>query len=189
MRRPRARFKLRTLLLLPAAVALVLVAIDPLTARPCYWRHGTFEFDVVDARDRRPIQAIVTMTYEGPLAGQPGSGSAYRTLGRPYETYRGMTPAVGYGGLNLIVRHRPGTLILRRHDLTITEGVRFRVDADGYEPFKFAPVDPQGKPLAFETWDPPVFRVELRRAGASGVPESWSTRPELKLHEMWLSGR
>jgi hypothetical protein len=180
MRLPRARLKVRTLLLLPAAVALILVAIDPLTARPYYWRYGLFEFDVVDARDRRPVQAIVTMSYEGPLAGQPRSGASYRTLGIPYETYRGLTPNVGYGGLVCIVRHRPGTLIFRRHDLTITDGVRFRVAADGYEPFEFAPVDPQGKPLAFETWDPPVFRVELRRAGASAEPVSWSTRPELK---------
>jgi hypothetical protein len=188
MRLPRARFKLRTLLLLPAAVALVLEAIDPLTARPCYWRYGTFEFDVVDARDRRPIQAIVTMTYQGPLAGQPGSGNSYRTLGLTYEKYRGMTPDVGYGGLVGIVRHRPGTLIFRRHDLTMTEGVRFRVDADGYEPFEFAPVDPQGKPLPFETWDPPVFRVELRRERESGVRASWSTRPELKWYEWFPRG-
>jgi hypothetical protein len=149
------RFKLRTLLLLPATVALVLMAIDPFTARPCYWRLAVVEFDVVDARDRRPIQAYVTMTYVGPLAGQPGSGNFYRTLGLPYEKYHGLTPDVGYGGLACIVRHRPGTLIFRRHDLTITDGVRFRVEADGYEPFEFAPVDPQGKPLAFETWDPP----------------------------------
>ena len=96
---------------------------------------------------------------------------------------------MGYGYLACIVRHRPGTLIFRRHDLTIIEGVRFRVEADGYEPFDFAPVDPQGKPLAFETWDPPVFRVALRRDGASGVPVSWSTRPELKLYEPWFPGR
>jgi hypothetical protein len=188
MRLPRVRFKVRTLLLLPAAVALVLAAIDPLTARPCYWRYGTFEFDVVDARDWRPMQAIVTMTYGGPLTGQPGSGNSYRTLGLPYETYRGLTPDVGYGGLTCIVRHRPGTLIFRRYYLTITEGVRFRVEADGYDPLEFAPVDPQGKPLAFETWDPPVFRVELRRAGQSGVPVSWSTRPELKWYEPWFPG-
>jgi hypothetical protein len=186
MRLPRARFKLRTLLLLPTAVALILVAIDPLTARPCYWRYADFEFDVVDARDRRPIRAYVSMTYEGPLAGQPGSGNLYRTLGLPYEKYRGLTPNVGYGGLTCIVRHRPGTLIFRRHDLTMTEGVRFRVEADGYEPFEFAPVDPQGEPLAFETWDPPVFRVELRRERESAVPASWSTRPELKWYEPWF---
>jgi len=189
MRQPRAQFRLRTLLLLPAAIAPALMAIDPLTARPCYWRCATFEFDVVDARDRRPIQAYVTMTYEGPLAGQPGSGNFYRTLGLPYEKYCGLTPDVGYGGLACIVRHRPGTLIFRRHDLTITEGVRFRVEAHGYGPFEFAPGDAQGKPLAFETWDPPVFRVELRRDGAPGVPVSWSTRPELKLYEPWFPGR
>jgi hypothetical protein len=186
---PRVRFKLRILLMLPAAVALILVAIDPFTARPCYWRYGIFEFDVVNARDRRPIRAHVTMTYEGSLAGQPGSGSSYSTLGEPYETYRGSTPHVGYGGLACIVRHQPGTLIFRRHDLTITEGVRFRVEADGYEPFEFAPVDLQGKPLVFKTWDPPVFRVELRRDGASAVPVSWSSRPELKLHEPWYPGQ
>src|SRR5262245_47085874 len=116
MRLPRARFKVRTLLLLPAAVALILVAIDRLTARPSYWRLGHVEFDVVDAHDRRPVEAIVTLTYEGPLAGQRGSGNSYRTLGLPYETYRGLTPNVGYGGLQCIVRHRPGTLIFRRHD-------------------------------------------------------------------------
>jgi hypothetical protein len=188
MGRPRVRFKVWTLLLLPAAVALALVAIDPLTARPRYWRYASFAFDVVDANDRRPIRAYVTVTYEGLLAGQPGSGSFYRTLGEPYETYRGETPDVGYGGLACIVRHQPGTLIFRRHDRTMTEGVRFRVEADGYEPFEFAPVDPQGKPLAFETWDPPVFRVELRRDGASGVPVSWSTRPELELFKPWFPG-
>jgi hypothetical protein len=189
MRLPRVRFRLRTLLILPAAVALILVAIDPFTARPCFWRNGSFEFDVVNARDRRAIRAYVTMTYEGPLAGQPGSGDWCRTLGAPYETYRGYTPDVGYGGLVCIVRHRPGTLIFRRHDQTIVEGVRFRVEAEGYEPFEFAPVDPQEKPLVCETWDPPVFRVELRRHGASGVPVSWSTRPELKLYEPWFPGR
>ncbi len=189
MRLPRVRFKVRTLLLLPVAVTMILVAIDPLTARPCFWRYGLFEFDVVDARDRRPIQAIVTMTYEGPLAGQPGSGNSYTTLGLPYEKYRGLTPNVGYGGLACIVRHRPPTLIFRRHDLTITEGVRFRVAADGYEPFEFAPVDPRGKPLAFKTWDPPVFRVVLRRAGALEEPVSWTTRPELKLYEPWFPGK
>jgi hypothetical protein len=188
MRLPRVRFKMRTLLLLPVAVAIVLVAIDPLTARPSYWRKGLFEFDVMDARDRRPIRATVTMTYEGPLAGQTGSGDFYTTLGLPYETYRGLTPKVGYGGLVCIVRHRPRTLIFRRHDLTVTEGVRFRVAADGYEPFDFAPVDRHGKPLAFETWDPPVFRVELRRAGASGKPVFWSTRPELKAYYRWFPG-
>jgi hypothetical protein len=177
---PRVRFKVRTLLLLPAAVALFLVAIDKLTAPPSYWRYGLFEFDVVDAHERRPIPALVTMTYEGPLAGQPGSGDSYVTLGVPYEKYRGLTPQVGYGGLKGIVRHRPRTLIFLPHDLSITDGVRFRIEADGYEPFEFWPVDPQGKPLAFESWDPPVFRIELRRAGESGEPVSWSTRPELK---------
>jgi hypothetical protein len=186
---PRIRFRLRTMLMLPAAVALVLVAIDPFTARPSFWRIGVFEFDVVDARDRHSIRAYVTLTYEGPLAGQPDSGHTYRTLGVPYKTYRGYTPDVGYGGLACIVRHRPKTLIFRRHDQTITEGVRFRVEADGYEPFEFAPVNPKGEPLVFETWDPPVFRVELRPNGASAVPVSWSTRPELTLYEPWFPGR
>lgn len=186
---PRVRFKMRTLLMLPAAVALVLLAIDPLTARPCYWRLSVVEFDVVDARHRRPIQARVTLTYEGPLAGQPDSGSSYTTHGTPYETYRGMTPDEGYGGLTCIVRHRPGTLFFRRHDQTITEGVRFRVEADGYEPFEFAPGDAKGRPLTFETWDPPVFRVELRRQGVAGVPVQWSTRPELKIYDFSQEAR
>jgi hypothetical protein len=184
MKPPHVRFTVRTLLLLPPAVVLLLIAADPLTAGPSYWRYGgTFEFDVVDARDKRPIQANVTQVYEGPLAGQPHSGASYTTLGRPYEKYRGMTPNVGYGGICCVVRHLPRTLIFRRHDLTVTEGVRFTIKAVGYEPFEFAPVDPKGRPLAFETWDPPVFRVELRREGASGVPVSWSTRPELEVDE------
>ena len=184
MRLPRVRISVRTLLALPAAVALLLVAIDRLTAPPDSWRDGIFEFDVVDARDQSPIAGYVTMTYIGPLAGQPGSGSACQTLGVVYDRYRGMTPSRGYGGLIGLVRHRPGTLLLRRHDVTITEGVRFRVEARGYEPFEFAPVDTRRQPLAFETKDPPVFRVELHRAGASGGgTASWSTRPELRFFD------
>ena len=45
MRLPRVQFKVRTLLLLPVAVTMILVAIDPLTARPCFWRYGLFEFE------------------------------------------------------------------------------------------------------------------------------------------------
>jgi hypothetical protein len=176
------KLRLRTLRLLPAAVTLLLVAVDPLTSRPCYWRVAVCEFDVVDARNRRPLPALVTMTYEGPLAGQPGSGTSYITLGEPYEKYRGMTPNVGYGGLACIVRHQPRTLIFRRRDLTITEGLRLRIEADGYKPFAFAPVDARGMPLEFETWDPPVFRVELSREGSAGVPASWSTRPGLEVY-------
>jgi hypothetical protein len=173
---------MRTLLLLPAAATLALFLADSLTARPSHWRYGAYEFDVVDASDRRSIPALVTLTYVGPLAGQAGSGAHYTTLGVPYDTYRGMTPDVGYGGLTGIVRNRPGTLIFRRRDLTITEGVRFRIEANGFEPFEFAPVDTKGRPLAFETWDPPVFRVELRRKGDSGITACWSTRPDLKIY-------
>jgi len=181
----RWKFRLRTLLLLPVAVTLLLVAIDPFTARPCYWRLAVYEFDVVDARDRRSVRAKVTLTYEGPLTGQPDSGTFYVTPGVPYEKYRGMTPEVGYGGLVCIVRHQPRTLIFRRRDRTITEGLRFRIEAHGYKPFVFAPADASGRPLEFETWDPPVFRVELSREGSAGVPASWSTRPELKIYPLF----
>jgi hypothetical protein len=178
---PRVQFTLRTFLLLPPAVVLLLIAADRMTARPSYWRYGgTYEFDVVDARDKRPIPAQVTIVYEGPLAGSFGSGNSYTTLGVPYAKYRGMTPNVGYGGFGSTVRHVPRTLIFRRHDLTVTEGVRFRFRAVGYEPFEFAPVDTKGRPLSFETYSPPVFRVELRPEGEAEVPVSWSTRPELE---------
>ena len=180
MRLPRVRLRLWTLLLLPAAVALLLVAIDPLTERPSFWRIALFEFDVVDASNKRPIQALVTLTYLGPLAGQPDSGISFTTAGVPYDTYRGITPDVGHGGLVGIVRHRQGTRFLRRHDMTVTEGVRFRVEAAGYETYEFDPVDTRGSPLEFKTWDPPVFRVELRPIGRSDVLRSWSTRPELR---------
>jgi hypothetical protein len=190
MKLPRVRFTMRTLLMLPPAVALLLIAVDPLTAGPSYRRYGgTYEFDVVDARDQRPIQAEVTLIYEGPLAGQIGSGESYTTLGVPYEKYRGMTPNIGYGGFCCLVRHVPRTLIFRRHDLTVTECVRFKIKAAGYEPFDFAPVDTKGRPLVFETYSPPVFRVELRPEGASGVPVSWSTRPELKEFGPWPTGK
>ena len=166
MRRPRAGSRSGPCLLLPIVAGLALVAVDPLTAAlPTYWRMGVFEFDVVDARDRAPIVAKVTIMYEGPLAGHPESGSSCTTLGLPYGRYRGSEGSVGYGGLAGIVRHLPETLIFRRHALTSTESVRFRVEAEGFETFSFAPDDPWGHPLGFPTHDPPVFRVELRRTG------------------------
>jgi hypothetical protein len=154
LRFPRVRLTVRTLLALPAAIALLLVAIDPLTAGPDSWRYGSFEFDVVDARDRHPVAAYVTMTYVGPLTGQPGSGKSYKTLGLAYDRYRGMTPSIGYGGQAGIVRHRPGTIFFRHHGLTIAEGVRFRIEAEGYEPFTFTPADATGRPLEFEASAP-----------------------------------
>ncbi len=172
-------FRLRTLMLLPVGVTLLLYAVDPLTAHPSHWRVAVCEFDVVDADTRQPISATVTKFYDGPLMGQPGSGDSYVTLGVPYVKYRGMTLDVGYGGLVCIVRDQPGTLIFRRHDRTVTEGLRFRVEVEGYRPYEFAPVDARGRPLESESWDPPVFRVELVRDGSGGKQASWSARPEL----------
>jgi hypothetical protein len=40
MRLPRVRFTVRTLLMLPPAVVLLLIAADQMTARPSYWRYG-----------------------------------------------------------------------------------------------------------------------------------------------------
>jgi hypothetical protein len=48
-------------------------------------------------------------------------------------------------------------------------------------------VDPKGRPLAFDASELPVFRVEVRLEGMSGVPASWSTRPELKYYS-WIPG-
>ncbi len=178
MKFPRPRFSMRALLMLPLVVVVVMFLIDPLTARAPYWRLGTSELDVVNAATQQPIQARVARSYEGPLAGEPAD--AYTTPGWTYDTYRGMTPQIGYGGLTTIVRCRPKTLFFRRHDLTVAEGLRFLVEADGFEPFEFAPVDRLGRPLAFDTWDLPVFRVELRPKGRPEVTPSWRTRPELK---------
>jgi hypothetical protein len=166
--------------MLPVAVTLLLYAIDRLTAKPIYWFIGPYELDVVDARDHRPLRARVTVTYEGPLEGQPGSGSFWTTDGVAYKGYRWMTPERSYAGMVGIVGHRPKTLIFQRHDITVIDGVRFRVEAAGYEPFTLVPIDARGMPLEFDTWDPPVFRVELRPTGASEVPVRWCTRPELK---------
>jgi hypothetical protein len=180
MRLPHARFTVRTLLLLPIAVSLLAVAIDRLTAPPVYWMMGPYELDVVDAYDRHPIKARVTVTYEGPLAGQRPSGGAWITDGEPYKGYRWMTPERSYAGMVGIVGHRPKSLFLQRRDRSFIDGARFRVEAKGYESFTFTPVDAAGRPMEFDAWDPPVFRVELRPAGAAGVSASWSTRPELK---------
>ena len=182
MRRLRVRFTVRTLLLLPPAVVLLLIAVDRLTAPPSEWRYGTtFEFDVVDARDKHPIEAKVTLIYDGPLAGESGSGESYTTIGMPYDKYRGMTTKLGYGGFCCVARHLPRTLIFQRHDLTVTEGVRFKIHAAGYETFVFVPADRAGRPLSFETSPIPVFRIELRPEGEPAVPVSSSTRPELGL--------
>lgn len=179
----RVRFTMRTLLLLPPAVVLLLFAVDRLTAEPSYWCYGaTYEFDVVDARDKHSLKAKVTLDYLGPLDGQPFDGTSHKTSGVPYETYRGTTPNIGYAGICCTVWHIPRTLIFRRREMMVAEGVRFKIEAEGYEPFEFAPVDTKGQPLAFETWDFPVFRIELRPKGASEVPVSWSTRPELKVY-------
>jgi hypothetical protein len=180
MRLPRVQFKVRTLLLLPSAVTLVLVAIDRLTAPPIYWMYGPYELDVVDARDHHPLKAHVTVTYEGPLAGQPHSGDSWVTDGVPYGEYRWLTPERSYAGMVGIVGHRPRSFILQRRDRSFIDGARFRVEVEGYEPLTFTPIDATGRPLEFDTWDPPVFRVELRPEGAAGVSSSWTTRPELK---------
>lgn len=185
MRLPSVQFRVRTLLLLPIAVTLLLVAIDRLTAPSIYWMIGSYELDVVDARDRHPLEARVTVTYEGPLAGQPGSGDSWVTDGLPYGEYYGMTPEGSRAGMTGVIGHRPESLVLRRHERSFIEGARFRVEAEGYEPFTFTPVDATGRPMEFDTWDPPVFRVELRPGGVAGVSASWSTRPELKSHPMW----
>ena len=63
---------MRGLLLLPAVVALALLAIGPFTAGRSFWRYGVCEFDVADADMLRPIEARVTMTCVGPLAGEKG---------------------------------------------------------------------------------------------------------------------
>jgi hypothetical protein len=180
MRLPRVRFTVRALLLLPIAATLVLAAIDRLTAPSIYWFIGAYELDVVDARDRHPVVAHVKVTYEGPLAGHPGE--SWVTDGVAYGKYRWMTPERSYAGLVGIVGHRPKSLFLQRRDRSFIDGARFRVEAEGYEPFTFTPVDAAGRPLEFDTWDPPVFRVELRPEGATGVSASWSTRPELKVY-------
>jgi hypothetical protein len=182
----RWQFRLVVLLILPAAVALLLLALDAITAPKAYWMLGVCEVDAVDAATGLPIRARVTMTYEGPLAGHKGSGNSYVTLGEPYETYRGMTPWIGYGGLGRVVRHVPKSRIIRPRDVTIVEGIRFKVEADGYEPFAFVPLDAVGRPIAAEGWSPPVFRAELRPLGSTGVKPSWRARPELKHYE-WTS--
>jgi hypothetical protein len=179
MRLPRVRFSVRTVLLLPAAATLVLVAIDRLTAPSIYWSLGAYELDVVDARDHHPLVARVAVTYEGPLAGHPRE--SWITDGVAYGKGRWMTPERSYAGLAGIVGHRPRSLFLQRHDRSFIDGARFRVEAAGYAPFTFTPDDAAGRPLEFDTWDPPVFRVELRPGGAAGAKASWCTRPELKL--------
>jgi hypothetical protein len=180
MRLPRVRLTVRVLLLLPIAAALAMAAIDRLTARSPYWFVGPYELDVVDARDRRPLVARVTVTYFGPLAGQRPSGGSWVTDGATYGEYRWMAPERSYPGMVGIVGHRPRTLFLRRSDRSFIDGARFHVEAEGYQSFTFTPVDAAGRPLEFDTWDPPVFRVGLRPAGAAGVSAFWTTRPELK---------
>jgi hypothetical protein len=187
MQLPRIRLKLRILLLLPPFAALLMIAADRLTAKPPVWYYGVaFEFDVVDARDKRPIKASVTRSYFGPLSGEDNPGPTSRSSGSSYGKYRGMSRDGSYGGMCCAVRHLPRTLFLRKHDLWITEAIRFRVEARGYEPFDFVPVDIGGKPLAFDTPDIPVFRIELRPIGMPDVRATWSTRPELELDTEYL---
>jgi hypothetical protein len=163
---------------LPVVAALAIIATDRIGVRSPFWMYGeVFEFDVVDARDKRSLVGTITRTYVGALAGVPATT---QTLGEPYHEFRGMTPQIGYGGLCCIVKRSPRTRFLRTHDISIVEGLRFRIEAEGYEPFDFAPVDASGRPLAFKAWDVPVFRIELRPVGRPEVPTSWSTRPELK---------
>src|SRR4051812_28112241 len=114
MRPPRVQFKVWTLLLLPIVVALLVVGIDRLTAPSIYWMIGPYEFDVVDAHDRHPLKARVTVTYEGPLAGQPGSGDSWVTDAVPYGEYHWMTPERSYAGMVGIIGHRPKSLFLQR---------------------------------------------------------------------------
>ena len=170
MRFPRLWFRLRTPLLLPVAAVLLLMAIDPMAAGRSYLYPVVFKFDVVNARDKHPIPAHVTMTYIGPFAGRPQGDRSYTTHGTPYRTYRGMTPWEGPGGISGVVWHRPPTLIFRRQHQTVVEGVRFQIEAPDYESFSFAPAGATGGPFVCEGWSVPVFRVELRREGASRVP-------------------
>src|SRR4051794_39462714 len=149
MRLPRVRFRLRTLLLLPVAVALLAVGVDRLTAPKVFWMHGPYELDVVDARDRHPLQARVTVTYEGPLAGHPGG--TWVTDGVPYKGYRWMTSERSYTGMVGIVGHRVRPRFLPRRDRSFIDGARFRVEADGYDPFTFTPDDAAGRPMEFDT--------------------------------------
>jgi hypothetical protein len=147
MRLPCVRFTVRILLLLPIAAALAMAAIDRLTAPSPYWFVGPYELDVVDARDRRPLVARVTVTYFGPLVGQRPSGGSWVTDGATYGEYRWMAPERSYPGMVGIVGHRPRTLFLRRTDRSFIDGARFHVEAEGYESFTFTPVDAAGRPL------------------------------------------
>jgi hypothetical protein len=186
----RLRLKVRGLLLLPPAIAMLMIAADRLTAKRPDWVYGaTFEFDVVDARDKHPIKATITRTYCGPLVRESDSVHTFTTSGRAYGKYRGLTRDCGYGGNCCVVKHVPRTLFLLKEDQWVTEGTRFTIESRGYEPFDFVPVDSKGKPLVFNSLNIPVFRIEMRPIGMSDVPVAWSTRPELEFDTDFLSGK
>jgi hypothetical protein len=188
MHLPRLRLKVRSLLLLPPLIAILLLAADWLTAKPPRWVYGSaFEFDVVDARDKRPIVASITRTYFGPLAGEDDPTPTIKTLGMAYGRFRGMSRDRWYGGNCCVVKYLPRTLFLHKVDRWVTEGIRFKVEASGYEPFDVVPIDSGGHPLVFNTQNIPVFRVELRPVGKPKVQACWSTRPELEMDTEYLN--
>ena len=117
MRLPRVRLKVRSLLLLPPVIAMFMIAADRLTAKRPDWVYGaTFEFDVVDARDKHPIKATITRTYCDPLSGEGDPTHTFTTSGRTYGKYRGSTRDCGYGGNCCVVKRVPRTLFLRKED-------------------------------------------------------------------------
>jgi hypothetical protein len=189
MRLPRVRLKVRSLLLLPLVVAMLMIAADRLTAKRPDWVYGAaFEFDVVDARDKHPIVASATLTYFGPQKGESNPTPTIKTHGMSYGRYRGMTRDRGYGGMCCVVKRVPRTLFLLKEDQWITEGIRFRIEAPGYEPFDFLPVDNRGHALVFNSLDIPVFRIEMRPIGEPHAQASWTTRPELELDTEFHKG-